>query len=201
MRPGCGPDPLRHPCRGRPARGRRRPAGSWPTACCAEGPAPLVESMLPRVLGETTRRQRPQLVESVRRVMMSNPPRGIAAATRGMAQRPDMTAALGEIRCPTLVLVGAEDVTSTPAEMRGRLRRFPARSSSRFPPPATSPRWKTRRRSTRRFCNSSKTCRMRETHRLCPNCPRLKRCAGRSRRRWAAASASSSGRSPGCNPS
>ena len=92
-----------------------------------EGPAPLVDSMLPRVLGETTRQKRPQLIESVRRVMMSNSPQGIAAALRGMAERPDMTAALSEIRCPTLVLVGAEDVASTPAEMRGMAQAIPAR--------------------------------------------------------------------------
>ncbi len=90
-----------------------------------EGPAPLVESMLPRVLGETTRRERPQMVEALRRTMMANPPQGIAAALRGMAQRPDMTAALLEIRCPTLVLVGAEDVATTPAEMRGMAQAIP----------------------------------------------------------------------------
>ena len=90
-----------------------------------EGPAPLVDSMLPRVLGETTRQKRPQLVEAVRRMMMAASPQGIAAALRGMAERPDMTAALGEIRCPTLVLVGAEDVASTPAEMRGMAQAIP----------------------------------------------------------------------------
>jgi pimeloyl-ACP methyl ester carboxylesterase len=84
-----------------------------------EGPAPLVEMMLPKLLGETTRRRRPVLEEQLRRTMMSNSPAGIAAAARGMAERPDMTAALGEIRCPTLLLVGAEDVISPPAEMRG----------------------------------------------------------------------------------
>ena len=84
-----------------------------------EGPAPLVETMLPRVLGETTRRQRPDLVENVRRMMMAADPRGIAAASRGMAERPDMTASLPQIRCPTLVVVGS------------RRRRFPARRDAR----------------------------------------------------------------------
>jgi pimeloyl-ACP methyl ester carboxylesterase len=90
-----------------------------------EGPAPLVETMLPRVIGETTRRANPELVESVRRVMMATDPRGIAAAARGMADRPDMTAALPQIRCPTLVIVGSEDVLSTPAEMRGMADAIP----------------------------------------------------------------------------
>ena len=43
-----------------------------------------------------------------------------------MAQRPDMTAALPEIRCPTLVVVGSEDASSPPAEMRGMAAAIPA---------------------------------------------------------------------------
>ena len=52
-----------------------------------------------------------------------------------MAERPDMTAALAEIRCPTLVIVGQEDAISPPAEMeaiaraivRGNIRRHTRR--------------------------------------------------------------------------
>lgn len=84
-----------------------------------EGPATLADTMLPRVLGETTRRQRPDLVENVRRVMLAGDPRGIAAASLGMAERPDMTASLSAIECPVLVVVGSEDVATSPAEMRG----------------------------------------------------------------------------------
>jgi 3-oxoadipate enol-lactonase len=84
-----------------------------------EGPVPLVEMMLPRVVAAATLRDRPQLVDELRRMMMSASPHGIAAASLGMAERPDMTASLGQIRCPTLVIVGAEDAASPPAEMRG----------------------------------------------------------------------------------
>jgi 3-oxoadipate enol-lactonase len=84
-----------------------------------EGPAPLVEIMLPKLFGEPTRRQRPDVVEGLRRVMMATDPRGIAAAARGMAERPDMTGMLGRIECPTLVIVGRHDAVSPPAEMRG----------------------------------------------------------------------------------
>lgn len=85
----------------------------------AEGPGPLVETMLPRLFAEQTRKERPELVAGLQRVMMGNSPQGIAAAARGMAARPDMTGALGEIGCPALVVVGQEDAISTPAEMRG----------------------------------------------------------------------------------
>ena len=42
-----------------------------------------------------------------------------------MAERPDMTAALGRIRCPTLVIVGREDVISPPTEMRDMASAIP----------------------------------------------------------------------------
>jgi 3-oxoadipate enol-lactonase len=82
-----------------------------------EGPAPLVETMMPRLFAEATVAGRPEIVESLRRVMMGTDPRGIAAAARGMAQRLDMTARLSAIDCPTLVLVGRHDALSGPDEM------------------------------------------------------------------------------------
>ena len=109
----------------------------------AEGPAPLVETMLPRLFCETTRQQRPEVVEGLRRVIMANSPHGIAAAALGMAERPDMTAvAQGDSlshagrRRP-----GRRDFAAG-GDARHRRRRFPARSSSRFPPPATCRRWR-----------------------------------------------------------
>jgi 3-oxoadipate enol-lactonase len=42
-----------------------------------------------------------------------------------MADRPDMTASLKEIQCPTLVLVGQNDVLSPPDEMRRMAEAIP----------------------------------------------------------------------------
>jgi 3-oxoadipate enol-lactonase len=83
-----------------------------------EGPTPLVESMMPRLFCDATRQDHPEIVEALQSVMLRNDPRGIAAAARGMAVRPDMTPALPQIHCPTLVIVGQHDVISPPAEMR-----------------------------------------------------------------------------------
>jgi pimeloyl-ACP methyl ester carboxylesterase len=58
------------------------------------------------------------VVAAVRRVVENTSPAGIAAAQRGMATRPDMTSFLPQIRVPTPVMVGAEDVISPPAEMK-----------------------------------------------------------------------------------
>ena len=84
-----------------------------------EGAAPLVDTMMPKLLAKATVESRPELVQSLRRVMLGTEVHGIAAAGRGMAQRPDMTPALAEIACPTLVIVGQLDAISTAEEMRG----------------------------------------------------------------------------------
>lgn len=84
----------------------------------AEGPKPLVDGMLPKLLAPDTLAHRPEIVERVRALMQA--PRGaIAAALRGMAQRPDSTPLLPKIDVPTLVVVGEHDAISSPAEMRG----------------------------------------------------------------------------------
>ncbi len=90
-----------------------------------EGPAPLVDAMMPKLFAQSTARDRPQLVESLRRVMMDTPGQGIAAAARGMAQRTDMVSSLGQINCPTLVIVGQQDVISTAEEMHAIARAIP----------------------------------------------------------------------------
>ena len=83
-----------------------------------EGPAPLVEGMMPKLFAEATLEYRPEVIDSVHRVMMRTDPKAIAAAARGMAQRPDVSRMLAKIDCPTLVIVGELDAISTVDEMR-----------------------------------------------------------------------------------
>jgi 3-oxoadipate enol-lactonase len=85
-------------------------------ATLADRGAPaVVESMLPRLLGESTRAGRPDLVEEVRALGLSNSPAAIAGAIRALMTRPDSTPLLATIRCPTLIVVGAEDAITPPA--------------------------------------------------------------------------------------
>jgi pimeloyl-ACP methyl ester carboxylesterase len=84
----------------------------------SEGAEVAAEAMAPRLFGKQTTQQRPELVESVRRVMLSTAPTAIAAAQRGMAARSEMTDYLPQISVPTLVVVGEEDPISPVAEMR-----------------------------------------------------------------------------------
>jgi pimeloyl-ACP methyl ester carboxylesterase len=58
----------------------------------------------------------PAAVREVRALIGQGTPAGVAAAQRGMARRPDSTSTLGTIACPTLVVVGAEDTLTPPAE-------------------------------------------------------------------------------------
>jgi pimeloyl-ACP methyl ester carboxylesterase len=90
-----------------------------------EGSAAVAERLLPKLLGETTRKRKPAVVEQVRAMIGSTPPLGIARFQRGMAVRPDSTPLLARIRCPVLVLVGEEDVLTPPAEAEKMARAIP----------------------------------------------------------------------------
>jgi pimeloyl-ACP methyl ester carboxylesterase len=58
----------------------------------------------------------PAVVKEVRHLVAGGTPAGVAAAQRGMARRPDSTATLATIACPTLVVVGEQDGLTPPAE-------------------------------------------------------------------------------------
>lgn len=90
-----------------------------------EGAAAIAERLLPKLLGASTQRIKPDVVAAVREMILSTPPAGIARALRGMAARPDSTPLLAEIRCPTLVLVGEEDTLTPPAESEKMAQAIP----------------------------------------------------------------------------
>ena len=81
--------------------------------------------MLPKLFGKRTAAEKPEVLAATRRVMAVTHPAAIAAAQRGMAERPDSTALLPTIRTPTLVVVGAEDAISPLDEMRGMAAAIP----------------------------------------------------------------------------
>jgi pimeloyl-ACP methyl ester carboxylesterase len=74
------------------------------------GTEPFFESMIPRLLGKTTREARPDLVDGVLRMMHKMSPEDVAQVQRGMAERPDSMETLNTINVPTLVVTGDEDV-------------------------------------------------------------------------------------------
>lgn len=82
----------------------------------AEGTSAAVEALLPKLVGETTRRERPDLVARLQQQILAASPQGIASALHGLARRADSRETLPTIAVPTLVLVGAEDGLTPPAE-------------------------------------------------------------------------------------
>ena len=86
-------------------------------AALAQGSSAPALAMLPKLLAPSTHQSRPQIVEQVKALIAQQSAEAVAAAQRGMARREDVRARLGEIACPTLAIVGAEDVISPPAEM------------------------------------------------------------------------------------
>jgi len=80
-----------------------------------QGSGAVADEMIPKLLGETTRRTRPDVVERVRALVLSNSPEAIAGAIRALIARPDSTPLLSTIHCPALILVGDEDLVTPKA--------------------------------------------------------------------------------------
>jgi len=80
------------------------------------GTEPFFESMSAKLMGETTRRTRPDLVEGALRMMHKMSPEDVAQVQRGMAERPDSVDTLKTINVPTLIVTGEEDVVTGVSE-------------------------------------------------------------------------------------
>jgi 3-oxoadipate enol-lactonase len=80
------------------------------------GTEPFFEGMIPKLLGDTTRATRPDLVDGALRMMRKMSAEDVAMVQRGMAERPDSVATLRNIDVPTLVVTGEEDALTGPAE-------------------------------------------------------------------------------------
>jgi len=87
-----------------------------------EGSAAIADAVLPKLVGETTHKERPEILARLRETIAANPPRGIADALAGLAARADSTPILREIRVPTLVVCGDEDVITPLAESEALVR-------------------------------------------------------------------------------
>jgi 3-oxoadipate enol-lactonase len=83
-----------------------------------EGMGPVVDRLLPNLVGETTQRERPTLVQQVRSTMLRSPVAGVVGALHAMRDRADSSRILRDIAVPTLVVCGAEDVLTPPDVMR-----------------------------------------------------------------------------------
>ncbi|HVE42124.1 MAG TPA: alpha/beta hydrolase [Planctomycetota bacterium] len=71
-----------------------------------EGPGFLAGTMPERAVGSSPP---PGVVDALRKIIREAQPKGVAAASRAMAARPDATPQLGQIQIPTLVFAGRGD--------------------------------------------------------------------------------------------
>jgi pimeloyl-ACP methyl ester carboxylesterase len=81
------------------------------------GTEQFIDGLIPRLIGETTRRNRPDIVDEARRMALSATAKGLIANQLGMAERPDSIPTLATISVPTLFVGGTEDLGAPPAEI------------------------------------------------------------------------------------
>lgn len=106
-----------------PARANRERIAS---AVLASGAVDVVlAEVCPLLVGQTTERDRPEVVARVRTWAAAARPEAVAWAQRAMAARPDSFAALGGAAVPALVVVGAEDRLSPVDDARAMAEALP----------------------------------------------------------------------------
>lgn len=91
----------------------------------AKGVGWIADAMQENLLGETTRTERPAVVERVRDLIAAQPPEGIAWAQRAMAARPDSVDVLARADVPALVIVGEQDTLTRIDEAHKMLDALP----------------------------------------------------------------------------
>jgi pimeloyl-ACP methyl ester carboxylesterase len=82
----------------------------------SEGVTALFDGMAQTLLGETSRRERPEIVAEVRAHMTLTPEAEVAVQA-GLATRPDSVSTVSTIRVPILAIAGAEDTSVAAADM------------------------------------------------------------------------------------
>jgi len=90
-----------------------------------DGAGAAADALLPGLLSERTRRERPELEDRVRALIESTPRATIVRALEGLAERSDSTDLLPGITVPTLVIVGAEDTVTPPSVAEAMASRIP----------------------------------------------------------------------------
>ena len=91
----------------------------------SHGTEAIADLQIPRLLSDYTRQHHPLIEQAVRQMINAATPQGIAAASRGMALRSDFSDLLSSISCPTLVIVGEQDVLTPPAVAHEYAARIP----------------------------------------------------------------------------
>src|SRR5271155_3875124 len=97
------------------------------------GTEPFFESMIPRLLGRSTRETRPDLIDGALRMMRKMSPADVAQVQRGMAERLDSVDTLKTINVPTLGITGEEDILTGVNETELMRQHIPGSQSRVIP--------------------------------------------------------------------
>ncbi|RMH38278.1 MAG: alpha/beta fold hydrolase [Nitrospirae bacterium] len=90
-----------------------------------KGMSAVADQMLPKLLAPGSLKTRPELVERIRSIILNNDPAGTIVDLMAMAERPDSTPLLASVTCPTLVIVGEDDIATPPSEAHYMVDRLP----------------------------------------------------------------------------
>ncbi len=90
-----------------------------------KGAKAIADLMLPKLLSQASLEKRPDLVDTLRGIIMRNQISGIVGDLMAMAERPDSTSLLKDMTCPTLVIVGQDDVATPPSEAKFMAEKIP----------------------------------------------------------------------------
>lgn len=83
-----------------------------------KGPSAIADMMLPKLLSPTTIQTNPGLTRHVRAMIEGNQISGIVGDLMAMAERPDSVPLLGQITCPTQIIVGELDQATPPSDSK-----------------------------------------------------------------------------------
>ena len=83
-----------------------------------QGIRAIADAQITGMLGKTTRSNRPEITNSVHRMLSSQPVEGVVGALEAMMGRPDSTPLMSTIDVPTLIVAGDEDAIIPMAEAK-----------------------------------------------------------------------------------
>lgn len=98
----------------------------------SEGAAAIAQEQLEKMVGRETRAHRPDIVDTVRAMMSRQSASGMTGALQALRDRPDSRETVASMTVPTLVIVGADDVITPPAEASAMVNLLPAEAHARL---------------------------------------------------------------------
>lgn len=96
-----------------------------------EGTGIVVDAMAPKMLSPSNKDA--AMAAAVRGFMLPTKPSGVIGALLGMAARPDMGPSLEQVRVPTLIITGADDMIIPPGESEAMTKAIPGAQLASIP--------------------------------------------------------------------